>query len=258
MVFLVGTVSSAPVTNPGATMNYAWLEDGLDMAAWNNDTLTTEISGMTDYGLICIDPLNGCADTAYATVTPTLPPVPVEFVSVQAKLEGGDDVMVGWTTAQELNNEYFLVQRRYEYETSFSTIGRVKGQGTTSEFTDYQYLDNTNLWLSPVSYYRIMQVDYDGTSVASYTVPVSKQSDLEVLVYPNPTRDETIVTTLGDEKIESLQVLDLYGKDITGEISFSEEDGIYTLDVRALRNGTYYVALQTKTQRVTQKVVVAR
>ena len=107
-------------------------------------------------------------------------------------------------------------------------------------------------------YYRLKQVDYDGQSETTYSVPVSKQAELEVMVYPNPAQEETIVATLGDEEIESIQVFDLYGNDITGEIPRTKESGIYTLDVRALRNGTYYIRVNTQDQQATHKLMVAR
>jgi len=59
MVYLDGTGSNAPTTNPTATMDYSWLEDGVGMSTWNYDTMTTKVSGTTEYGLICVDPLNG-------------------------------------------------------------------------------------------------------------------------------------------------------------------------------------------------------
>jgi len=81
---------------------------------------------------------------------------------------------------------------------------------------------------------------------------------MQVMVYPNPAQDETIIAVLGDEEIESLQVIDLYGKDISGDTPMLLEGGVYTLDVRALRNGTYYINVITETQRATHKVLIAR
>ena len=258
MVYLDGTASAAPATNPTAAMNYMWLEDDVNMVAWNYDTLTTEVSGNTAYGLICVDPLNGCADTAFATVVPTLPPIPVELIGLRAKLQGVKDVLVEWSTATELNNEKFEVQRRYEYETEYATIDEVDGAGNSNVVQKYRYVDRQNNWLSPVVYYRLKQVDHDGEYEYSYEVPVSKQSELEIMIYPNPAQDETIVAALGEEDIISIQILDMYGKDVSGEVPLLNESGIYTLDVRSLRNGTYYVNIVTDTQRAVAKILVAR
>ncbi|MBT8326481.1 MAG: hypothetical protein KJP21_02080, partial [Bacteroidia bacterium] len=50
-------------------------------------------------------------------------PLPVELTSFQAELEGKDDVLVSWETASELNFAYFNIERRYENELVFWTIG---------------------------------------------------------------------------------------------------------------------------------------
>ncbi|PCJ64059.1 MAG: hypothetical protein COA58_13810 [Bacteroidetes bacterium] len=184
-------------------------------------------------------------------------PVPVEFVSVEAQVHGTKDAIITWATASEMNNEYFEVQRRYEYESDFTVLGKVDGQGNSNAYTEYKFIDLKNQWLSPVVYYRIVQVDFDGNSDASYVVPVTKQSELELMVYPNPAHEETRLTILGDEEILSLQVLDIFGKNITGSVPMENRNGVYILDVQGLRNGAYYVQINTEIQRVMHKLLVS-
>ncbi|MBT8326480.1 MAG: T9SS type A sorting domain-containing protein, partial [Bacteroidia bacterium] len=113
-------------------------------------------------------------------------------------------------------------------------------------------------WLSPVVYYRLKQVDYDATVSYTYQVAVEREGDIEVILYPNPAKEEATLAVFGEEKVESVRVYDVYGKDLSGDINIRETDGFYTLDVKGLRNGTYMVQITTASQSVTERLVVGR
>lgn len=83
--------------------------------------------------------------------------LPVDLLSFSA-YESDQGVLLQWTTASELNNSHFEIQRSKEGRT-FETIGSQKGHGTTNEQQQYEFLDK-----SPhrENYYRLKQVDYDG------------------------------------------------------------------------------------------------
>ena len=82
--------------------------------------------------------------------------LPVELTSFEAvRIEG--NVRLEWTTASELNNDYFEVLKSYDGEI-FSIIGYVDGHGTSSEVIDYSYTDSE----PKQAYYRLRQLDYDG------------------------------------------------------------------------------------------------
>ena len=82
--------------------------------------------------------------------------LPVELTSFEAvRIE--DNIRLEWTTASELNNDYFEVLKSYDGE-AFSVIGYVDGNGTSSEVIDYSYTDSE----PKQAYYRLRQLDYDG------------------------------------------------------------------------------------------------
>ena len=66
-------------------------------------------------------------------------PLPVELTSFTAQAQD-QKVILKWTTATELNNNGFEIQRRVA-ESDFATIGFVKGEGTTTNQREYSYID---------------------------------------------------------------------------------------------------------------------
>jgi len=89
--------------------------------------------------------------------------LPVEFISHTATMQGGN-ILIEWSTAMELNNSHFEVQKFIA--NTFVAIATIQGSGTTNAVSNYEYLDTYPLIYNNI--YRIKQVDYDGTVGYSY------------------------------------------------------------------------------------------
>lgn len=113
-----------------------------------------------------------------------LAPLPVELTSFDATLIG-ESVLISWSTATELNNDYFEVQRSSD-GINFYTISAVHGQGTSNQAQHYQHTDHHPL--SGQNYYRLKQVDYDGTHDYS-AIRVITMVEGKITTYPNPVTD---------------------------------------------------------------------
>lgn len=87
-------------------------------------------------------------------------PLPVEYISILFKNENG--VVVGeWETASEINSDYFSVERSTD-GINFTTIGNVFASGNSTWPVNYEFIDRST---TPGKlYYRLNQVDYDGTA----------------------------------------------------------------------------------------------
>ncbi|MCF2498128.1 glycoside hydrolase family 9 protein [Dyadobacter sp. CY357] len=83
--------------------------------------------------------------------------LPVHFASFKAQAEQCH-VNVHWTTSQEVNADYFVIQRSADAKT-FEDIGRVSAAGSSSISKQYRFTDSLP---NPRNYYRLKQVDYDG------------------------------------------------------------------------------------------------
>ncbi|WP_025763006.1 ExeM/NucH family extracellular endonuclease [Dyadobacter tibetensis] len=113
--------------------------------------------------------------------------LPVSLVSFQLKNET-NQVQVIWETASEVNNDYFIVEKSLD-ASHFKEIARIDGAGGSSPKNLYQY---TDVYPSEgLSYYRLVQVDRDGTKTI-YRLQVIKREggSLSSGVYPNPVQSE--------------------------------------------------------------------
>lgn len=108
------------------------------------------------------------------TLGSSVAPLPVELLSFDAWLQGSDGILK-WVTASELNNDHFDIERSLD-ATHWTKIGEQAGFGTTTLQHIYNYKDNNiTLLLSPIIYYRLKQVDYNG----DYTYSNVEQIKLE-------------------------------------------------------------------------------
>lgn len=93
--------------------------------------------------------------------------LPVEFVSHTATMQG-HNILIEWSTAMELNNSHFEVQKFIA--NTFVTIATITGNGTTNQLSNYSYMDTYSFEGNNI--YRIKQVDFDGTVDYSYLFKV--------------------------------------------------------------------------------------
>ena len=111
--------------------------------------------------------------------------LPIELISFDARAaETHVDVL--WRTGSEQNSAWFDVQRSAD-GTEFTNIGRVAAAGHSFTSIDYAFVDPTPL--PGLSYYRLEQVDLDGSSELSNMVPVFFKGHSGLQVFPNPAKD---------------------------------------------------------------------
>jgi hypothetical protein len=90
-------------------------------------------------------------------------PLPIQLASFGATIENRNKVRLDWTTVSETNNYGFEVQRSAENENNYNTLPNsfIPGHGTTNEPQHYMFIDSSTYaarW-----YYRLKQIDLDGT-----------------------------------------------------------------------------------------------
>ncbi|WP_092767574.1 T9SS type A sorting domain-containing protein [Hymenobacter actinosclerus] len=119
-------------------------------------------------------------------VTPT-GPLPVQLTAFGARANGLA-VDVSWETATELNSSYFEVERSAEAGRGFVPVGRQQAAGNSTSGRRYSHPDAAAAQLpAGVLYYRLRQVDLDGTETYSAVVAVTRRAPAGALaLYPNP------------------------------------------------------------------------
>lgn len=113
--------------------------------------------------------------------------LPVELLSLDATARTSV-IDVTWATASERNSDHFDVQRSADNE-HFATIGTVGAAGDAQFRNDYLFVDEAPL--KGANYYRLRQVDRDGTVEFTKTVVafMGHGADSRPVIFPNPATD---------------------------------------------------------------------
>ena len=153
--------------------------------------------------------------------------VPVELTSFNALLNG-KDVILNWTTASQLNNKGFEIERKSR-NGNYQSISFINGDGTTTEQKSYSYTDKE---LKEGDYsYRLKQIDFDGTVHFSNELNVSVKIPTEFNIsrnYPNPFNPTTTINfALPQKQMVKLVVYDILGKEIKTLVNSEKEAGNY-------------------------------
>jgi hypothetical protein len=152
-------------------------------------------------------------DTVTITASSTVP-VSINYFNA-AKAE--NDVVLNWQTASEINNAYFEVERSAD-NSRFEPIGRVKGKGNSVRINNYSFKDEEAiLHFSNLNqlYYRLKQVDKDGTYEYSQTavINLSTSNNLQAVLFPNPNNGSFTIHLDGVEEGNNIElsIVDMMG-----------------------------------------------
>lgn len=178
---------------------------------------------------------NATAATPFPTAATAADLLPIELTYFTAKPTAENQVALEWRTESEENNDFMAVERSQDGQ-KFFEIGVVKGNGTTLEPQVYNFVDAAPK--AGVNYYRLKQVDYDGTMEYHKVVAVNiKESIAGVSVYPTLVNDVVNVTFEGNAQ---LTVRNVAGK-VMKQVQAAE---FVTLNVADLAAGTYFLMIE--------------
>jgi hypothetical protein len=171
-------------------------------------------------------------------------PLPVQLTSFSAK-RNASNVNLSWTTASELNNREFVIERSFNGKT-FNAIGSVAGNGTATRANTYSFTDTKAL--AGVSYYRLKQIDLDGKFEYSPVRAVSAAATaLELSAYPNPT-SSSVQLSLPSEATGMVRVMSLTGQTVFEGSAAQLAAKNNTLDLSKFQAGTYLVTFTNGNQ----------
>jgi hypothetical protein len=246
---LTFTATAAEIASTGATTLNAqrWApsntwEPALPGQVYNSAAGTVTVPGVSQYSPWAL------ADVAA--------PLPVELTSFEVTAQRSF-VEISWSTASELNNDFFTVERMFENGETFEPISTVPGAGTTRKAKHYRVEDHTisaGLW-----YYRIKQTDFDGAFSYSpvRSVKVSGQGFWQI--HPNPANGESFwirFTAAELNQAVALVVIDQQGRTaFTHTLSVNSLNEEIKIPVQ-LSPGVYLVRIQSGQGMSQQKLMV--
>lgn len=177
-------------------------------------------------------------------------PLPVELESFNARATG-DDILLNWSTATEVNNYGFEIERKTE-KTEWSYIGFIPGSGNSNSPKSYSFTDKN---LQPDIYsYRLKQIDVDGLYKYYSTADVlvtGPESFTLYQNYPNPFNPSTeIKYSLNSSSMVTLSIYNSLGQMVSEIAQGVRDAGTHSITFAAadLPSGVYIYTISAVAQ----------
>jgi len=171
--------------------------------------------------------------------------VPVELTAFFA-LNTDKGILLKWTTATESNNSGFMIERSSD-KVDFNEVTFVNGKGTTTEVSDYEYVDVIS---NPGTYYyRLKQFDFDGSFNYSKIVETEVEGPQVFVLsqnYPNPFNPSTMIKfSLPVDSYVRIELFNTLGEkvDELKNREYSIGNHQISFDASKLSNGVYYYTI---------------
>jgi hypothetical protein len=182
---------------------------------------------------------SGTGTNGTGIITGSTGPLPIQLIRFHA-IPVRDRVDLSWSTATELENELFTVERSAD-GSDWKEVVQLPGAGTSHWRLDYRAVDHKPL--AGVSYYRLKQTDTDGRSTWSTHVPVHLEDALgDVVLVPNPANDRFSVFHGELVGPADIRMYDRTGRAVAITVHQGEASSV--VELRGLPNGHYTLAVQ--------------
>ena len=180
--------------------------------------------------------------------------LPVNWLTFTATKNQDKTVMLQWSTTNEINNNYYEIEKSID-GSNFNYIGKIDAGNTTAV---QQYLFKDVKPYAADNFYRLKQVDKDGHFSYSKIVKVNiNEADGHFIVYPNPAINKSTVRVLHETKQLTIQLADASGKLVYKSFAWSVKSGEeFEIPVKGLSKGLYILMLSTEKGTTNEKVIV--
>lgn len=239
---------------PTLEIGFAVGWSGLIIGTTNSGLSWNEITSGTTTNLTDVDftgnALNGIAIGEGGIILRTdNGGLPVELTSFTCSLND-NIVILNWSTASEINNHGFQIERKLNNE--WSTIGFINGNGTTTESHSYAFDDNLNdISFNGKIFYRLKQIDFNGSFEYSNVVEIEFKPISQFTLnqnYPNPFNPSTVIefSLPEDAANVKLSIFNLLGEKVTELVNSALTSGNYKFEWNAQDEsaGIYFYELR--------------
>ncbi len=183
---------------------------------------------------------NGSDCTPANNEVPVQGTLPVELISFNGIPDKYNQVKLEWIIATEEENDYFEIERSEDGK-NFEPIGTVTGNGNSSIEHYYSFVDQT--LHKSANYYRLKQVDYDGSFAYSSIIYVKLDIDFEKALTVVPSVTQGVVELVFNELPKAnalIEVFNAQGMNVLNK-RLPEGDYLMQIDVSAYQPGVYYI-----------------
>ena len=210
-----GNNTNIPTANFDIRYNWNTMCVEVDDVAWSNTNWTNK--------------------EVHHTYSTNCSALPVELVDFKASYRDGK-AYIDWTTASEVNNRGFEIEVSTD-GSRWREIGFVKGNGNTTQLNHYTAVDVNPK--SGMNYYRLVQVDFDGSYKMSKVVSIRIGEQKRVGIAPNPVKNRLLITPVVEQPVR-VKIFDALGS-VVYQGSYQSPE----LDVSSLTNGSYLLVLES-------------
>ncbi|MEQ9404511.1 MAG: T9SS type A sorting domain-containing protein [Cyclobacteriaceae bacterium] len=246
--------AASDVSNP-ATLTVAHYNG----ASWDDEGNASTTGNATSGTITSANNLTSFSPITIATTVDGDNPLPVELLDFYGTADN-NEIILHWSTASELNNDYFEVLRSLD-GTNFEEIGIIIGNGTTGELSAYKFKDASPL--PGINYYMLRQVDFDGQEEDLAITSVDNSffmAGILTKIYPNPATEYNLnisISTGDNHTPMHLKIIDL-----TGQVYFEKEiipslkfDGKIAPDKKMV-SGVYFVQVAQGENVSRSKIII--
>lgn len=175
-------------------------------------------------------------------------PLPVELIHFTATAVDNREVLIRWTTASEINNDYFEILKS-DNGHEFKRLSTVNGNGNSSDARYYSIVDHNPV--KGVNYYRLRQVDFDGTTTETRieVAEIAEKGSATVSIFPNPADDLVMIQHAAKG---NWQLFNAQGK----LVNESQYNGDFRLNIASLEHGVYVLRLVSDQGTFVQSLVI--
>jgi len=182
-------------------------------------------------------------------------PLPVELLYFRGNCNN-NKVTLDWTTASEINNDYFEIERSSN-GTDWTLVAEIDGAGNSNKEINYRHIDNYSV--SGTVYYRLRQIDFDGTYSKYEIISINCNNNVNnptVLLYPNPFNTNLQVNVENwDSDVLHIELYDMLGKKLN-EWKFENVTGNYSqsLNMDNYAPAVYVIKINTANGVIVRKL----
>ncbi len=216
---------------------------------------TFDCDGTNGTGVISISG-SGCSACTAGTGTTcneNTSPLPVQLLNFDVNLHESEGFLFNWATVEEINNDIFSIEHSSDGK-NFKGIAEIEGAGNSSEIINYTHHYPQNVYGQ--SYFRLKQIDFDGSYTYSEVVAVNRQMP-EIVVYPNPSEG---VFEILSEQLDGDVTISLHDASGTEVYNVNESfDHITKFEVdlqHQVRAGAYWLQVVTSDRILTERLII--
>lgn len=253
-----GAASEEPFSGNAGVQAQRWVLDAGSTTpgeGWENPAIGGQSFAPAAISAVTVNDFGLFNENIWWALVNNIQPLPVELLTFTAE-PVGDVVRLNWSTASEINNDYFEIERTVNMS-EFSFIDRIPSLGSSTVRLDYEAWD-----MDPVNgmqYYFLRQYDLDGKKTSYGPVGVNMRGastfDIVTASVKPSIQGITVFFNYDSQEPYSYMVVDMQGRVIVKEDNQRAAEGLNVLEINApLSKGVYQVVLQNSSKVVSRKL----